>query len=97
MEVWEINGPVSLEARGEKFYIHTFTEGAGTISWNGGTDAVKAGESLLIPASLGKYGLDGHLKGIRAFIPDLNEDVIRELKEADYSEDEIFREVAGLA
>lgn len=97
VEAWEINGPVNTLASGEKFHIYTFTEGAGTISWDGGTETVKAGESLLIPASLGRYGFEGHLKGIRAYIPDINKDVLRELKRAGYDDEKILGEVAGLA
>lgn len=97
VEKWDIVGPVKENANGEKFCIFTFTEGFGMISWSGGTEPVKAGESILIPAALGEYSLNGGLRGIRAYIPDIEKDVVLLLKKAGYNNDEICREVAGLS
>jgi mannose-6-phosphate isomerase len=97
VEAWDISGQVDLNANGEKFYLYTFFEGSGEISWKNGKEKVTAGESLFIPASLGEYALNGGLKGIRAYIPDIEKDVVAVLKDSGYSYDKIVREVAGLA
>lgn len=97
VETWDISGQVNEESSGEKFFIYTFTEGSGMISWRNGADEIKAGESILIPAALGEYSINGRLKGIRSYIPDIGKDVISVLKNAGYSNDEISKEVAGLA
>lgn len=96
-EVWDIAGQINEFSSGEKFCLYTFIDGSGTISWQSGTEGIKAGESLLIPASLTEYSFNGSLKGIRAYIPDIEKDVVSVLKIAGYNDDEIRKEVAGLA
>ncbi len=97
VEAWDIAGHVAEYSNGDKFYIYTFTEGSGGISWKGGSEEIRGGESLLIPASLGEYSFSGRLKGIRAYIPDIEKDIVLLLKNAGYSKEEILKEVAGLA
>jgi mannose-6-phosphate isomerase len=83
-------------ADGSKFYIYFLTEGSGEILYNNGSIPVTRGESILIPASLGAYTLKGKLKALKAYVPDLANDIIAPLKQAGYSEAEIYDKVSGL-
>lgn len=96
VEVYDIKGEVIENADGSKFFIYTFFEGSGFISWESGTDTVRAGESVLIPACLGKYSLSGSLKALKSYVPDIATDVLEPLKKAGYSLEEIKRAVGGI-
>lgn len=96
VELYDINGSVAESAGGGKFYIYTFFEGAGTMEWDAGSMEVKAGESVLIPAALGKYALTGSIKALKCFVPNIQNDVLEPLLKSGYSRDEIKKAVAGI-
>lgn len=62
-----IDGPCNL-SNPSGFDIIMTIDGTGTISYNGGSEPVKAGETVLMPASIGNYQLEGNLKTLRAYI-----------------------------
>lgn len=51
-------GRMNLETDGTRFYAYTAVS-EGKVVWAGGERAYRAGDSFLIPASLGKYALEG--------------------------------------
>jgi mannose-6-phosphate isomerase len=95
VELYMINGIVEETADGSKFYLYIITEGGGEIVYEKGTVALKKGESLLIPASLGGYTLRGDFKALKAYVPDLAKDVIAPLRKAGYTEEEICDKLMG--
>jgi len=95
-EVYHVNGKFDDNADGSKFVIYTFISGNGGILWDAGEMTVAMGESVLIPASLGKYSLTGNFSALKAYIPDLEKDVLQPLKKSGKSMYEIFSEVGGL-
>lgn len=96
VEKYEINGTVDEMADGSKFHIYVFMDGCGEIVYHAGNVKVSRGESVLIPASLGKYSLNGHFTALKTYLPDLEKDVIEPLKLVGYTEEEIFENVDGL-
>lgn len=64
-----VSGPWALSTAPESFVILVIAEGEGTLSWDGGSQAVKAGECFLLPATLGSYELDGQLTVLRSELP----------------------------
>ncbi|GGD48078.1 type I phosphomannose isomerase catalytic subunit [Paenibacillus nasutitermitis] len=64
-----VRAPWKLATTPESFVILVIAEGNGQISWNGGKQAVKAGECFLLPASLGNYELDGEMTVLRSVAP----------------------------
>lgn len=96
IELYNVNGIVKEKADGSKFYIFIITEGEGEIIYGTDSVAVKRGESVLIPAALGDYSLNGEFKALKAYVPDLVKDVITPLKKEGYGEDEIYTKVSGL-
>ena len=95
-EIYDIGGSADEIANGSRFHTYVFVSGTGTIVWEGGRLPVRAGESVLIPAAMGKYTLEGKLTALKPFKPDLEKDVIHPLKEAGFEEDLVFSEIAGL-
>ncbi len=95
-EVYNIRGSVQENADGRKFCTYIFTEGRGAIFWNKERLEVHAGESVLIPAAMGKYSLQGDFTALKAYVPDLKTDVIQPLINTGWTLDEIHCEVSGL-
>jgi mannose-6-phosphate isomerase len=62
-----------FEAKGEenRFSILTAVEGHGTLSWNGEELELNETESVLIPAYCEKYKIEGNLKLMKSYVPDL--------------------------
>ncbi len=98
VEVLDIDGTVEQVADGSRFHIYTFTEGKGRIICEGKNELpVKAGVSVLIPAAMGPYIIEGKLKGLKSYVPDLRENVMVQLKNAGYTEEQIFENIGGIA
>ncbi|WP_427337996.1 type I phosphomannose isomerase catalytic subunit [Caloranaerobacter sp. DY30410] len=55
----------------ERFFIFTCVEGEGEIIYKDGTEKIKKGDSLLIPASLGEYKFSGRMKVLKSYVPDV--------------------------
>lgn len=68
-----INIKKKFEAVGEKdhFYILTAVEGNGKISWDDGEIELKETESVLIPAYAKKFVVEGNIKLMKSYVPDL--------------------------
>jgi mannose-6-phosphate isomerase len=96
IELLNIDGSIDENADGSKFVMYVIIEGDGQIEFESGITKVCQGESLLIPAAMGKYTLRGKLKILKAYVPDLERDVIEPLKKAGYKEKEILENVSGL-
>ncbi len=95
-EVYDVNGAICDITNGSRFYIFVFISGNGSIIWNSGEMTVNAGESLLIPAALGRYTLTGEFTALKIYKPNLAEDVLQPLKTAGIPEEVIFSEIGGL-
>lgn len=91
-----IRTEAELVADGRSFHALVFIEGHGELEWNGGILPVRAGESVLVPAKLGRYRIAGRISMLKAFIGDLHEDIMAPLVKSGYTQDEIKTKVAGL-
>lgn len=68
-------GPTQWATEPGSFEILTPIAGAATISWDAGSLRLARGESLVLPAALGAWGLapdGGPLTALRAYVPDLD-------------------------
>lgn len=83
-------------ADGSRFHIYTFIEGEGNIAYASGTVEVKMGESVLIPADMGKYRIQGRLKALKSYVPDLQKDIWLPLINSGYSREEVLENVGGV-
>ena len=96
-ELYEIDGTLREIADGSKFFIYTFLSGSGKIRFESGSIGVATGESVLIPAALGSYEIEGMFQSLKSYVPDLLHDVLEPLKKAGYEEGFIKENVGGLA
>ena len=97
IEMYETNGGVIAEnADGGRFCIYIVCEGNGRIVYKDGEIDIKKGETILIPADMGAYKIEGTLKAIKTYVPDLKKDVIDILMRENYSMDEILKNVEGI-
>lgn len=64
-----VNAPWPLSTSLDSFSILIVAEGEGWLSWEENKKQVKAGECYLLPATLGKYELDGHMTVLRSVVP----------------------------
>ncbi|WP_010237188.1 type I phosphomannose isomerase catalytic subunit [Clostridium arbusti] len=71
LEMYEIKKNLQEESDRERFYIFTCVEGNGIICFDGGEEKIKYGDSILIPAYLGKYEIKGELKLLKSYVPDV--------------------------
>ncbi|MGE5614763.1 MAG: mannose-6-phosphate isomerase, class I [Bacillota bacterium] len=95
-EIYDINGEIIEIADGSKFHIYVIISGSGTIAWDGGKTGVKTGDSVLVPASLGKYTLSGSFTALKTYVPNLHTDVVQPLSSSGRSPYEIVSEIGGL-
>lgn len=70
LEVYDIYGEVKESSDKESFYIFTCVEGEGEIISAEVSEAIKKGDSFLIPAALGEYVIKGNLKVLKSYVPD---------------------------
>jgi len=92
----DLHGSITEDADGSKFYIYIFTQGSGQIKYQGGSIDVRFGETVLIPASLGEYTIEGTITAIKTYVPESKDGVIKSLKDSGFSKEEILKNVAGL-
>jgi mannose-6-phosphate isomerase len=63
-------GTIRAASDGSRFFTYTLLTGHCTIESEGGTVPVAAGQSLLVPASLGRYRMSGSGSAILSYVPD---------------------------
>ena len=71
LEVYDIFKNVMEKSDEERFYIFTAVEGEGIIYYNEGKVGFKKGDSILIPAALGEYTIQGDCRLIKSYVPDV--------------------------
>ena len=71
LELYIIESKLEGKSDEERFFIYTCVEGSGEIIWKNGISSFVKGESILIPALLGKYEILGKLKVLKSYVPNL--------------------------
>jgi len=96
VEKIDIRTDVKESTNGERFHTLTVIKGLGEINFKSGSLNFNAGDSLLIPAALGEYEIQGECSVIKAYVPKSVEDVISLLLNKGFSIKQIMSSVAGL-
>ncbi len=96
VELLNIEGWINQSADGRRFYIYVCIQGKGEIQWGNARMSFQKGETVLIPASLGNYSLNGQMKALKAYIPDLDKDIFERLLNLGFSRQEIIEKISGL-
>ncbi|ERI95661.1 mannose-6-phosphate isomerase, class I [Clostridiales bacterium oral taxon 876 str. F0540] len=71
LELYDVEYSFKERSDVERFYIFTAVDGEGEIFYLNGSEIIKKGDSLLIPASLGEYEIKGNIKLLKSYVPDL--------------------------
>lgn len=95
-EIYDLNGKFIEETDGTKFFIYVFLAGKGEIKYQDGVIGINAGDTILIPACLSSYMLHGKFKAIKAYIPNLHNDIVSKLKKAGFCSESIYSIISGL-
>jgi mannose-6-phosphate isomerase len=95
-EIVEVKEKASLFADGRSFMAYIFFDGKSVLEWENGSIDISAGQSVLIPACLGKYSLKGKLKALRAYIGDIYTDIIKPLSENGYTQEQMLASIGGI-
>lgn len=90
VEHLNIYGQIHENADGSKFHILSFIDGEGEIIYGNNTLKVNSLESVLIPAAMGQYSIKGKVRLLKAYVPDLDKDILEPLTKAGYTENEIL-------
>lgn len=91
LEKLDINQAESILCNGRHFNVLTVIQGLCMVDASGNQEILAAGQSCLLPASCGKVVIQPKPKCVllNAYVPDLPEDIIKPLRKAGYSNDEI--------
>ncbi|WDV45384.1 class I mannose-6-phosphate isomerase [Clostridiaceae bacterium M8S5] len=71
LDVYEVDSSCKLCSDIKRFNVITCVEGEGKIKYGQETMNICKGDSILIPASLGKYEVLGKVRFINSYIPDV--------------------------
>lgn len=69
LDVIDADETVEYDAEGDRFYILFIERGSACVSYECGELWVKAGETLLIPACLGRYTITGKCRILKMYAP----------------------------
>lgn len=83
LELYDIKEKAVECSDKERFFIFTCVDGEGTIVSDEAEEKINKGDSILIPASLGKYTLKGEMKLLKSYVPDVErvrDEILSEVK-----------------
>lgn len=71
VEKYELNSPRTFRSDGSSFYILNCVAGGGMLTWNGGNESLKFGDTLLIPASITEFSIqpNGETSIVLSYVP----------------------------
>ncbi len=69
LDLLDIHGTLAMNAGGDRFYILFVAQGEAGISYESGVVCAKMGESILIPADLGRYAVTGECRLLSMYVP----------------------------
>jgi len=88
-EVLEVSGAHTVKGTGNTFTILFFERGNARLVWEGGELALSTGQSVLVPAEVGAWSVEGKSRFLKFYVPDLVNDIIKPLVNAGVSEQDI--------
>lgn len=67
-EKYYVEGEISDNADGSKFIIYVVLDGECEINYTGGSEKMKKGDSVFIPAAMGDFKISGNFKALRIHV-----------------------------
>ncbi|HBJ1649532.1 UNVERIFIED_ORG: mannose-6-phosphate isomerase [Clostridium botulinum] len=74
IQKYEINSYAKEESDINRFYLFTCVDGCGTIKYKNGEEKIAMGDSIFIPATMGKYELIGNFTLLKSYVPDVEKE-----------------------
>jgi mannose-6-phosphate isomerase len=71
LELYDVEESFAEKSDIERFFAFTCVDGRGSINYGSESLDIKAGDSVLIPASMGEYSFSGKLKVLKSYVPDV--------------------------
>ncbi|MBN2898474.1 MAG: class I mannose-6-phosphate isomerase [Clostridia bacterium] len=71
LEIYHIHDFLEESSDAARFFVFTCVDGGGSIFYDGGRETLQVGETVLIPANLGIYRIEGNMKLIKSYVPDV--------------------------
>ncbi|AOT70382.1 mannose-6-phosphate isomerase, class I [Geosporobacter ferrireducens] len=71
LEQYEIKTFCTEKSNPDRFYIFTCIEGSGKIVYEEKSEEIIKGDTVLIPACLGEYTLEGPMSLLKSYVPDI--------------------------
>lgn len=96
VEHYKIMGNIQQDTEFRQFHAYVCIEGKGIINYDSKSINLHKGETILIPSCIGKYDIEGTMELLKAFVPDLNNDIYARLMRIGYTKNEITEKIAGL-
>ncbi len=89
LERLDLSAPYRLDCNGQRFYVLTQIEGTCTVTAGATTETLNPGQSIFLPAALGEVRLEPGpgCALLKAYVPDLEADVMVPLRSAGISEE----------
>ncbi|NMA96136.1 MAG: class I mannose-6-phosphate isomerase [Clostridiales bacterium] len=91
VEKLRIQGTLADSTDCHNFHALTAIEGSGCIVYEKGHVEFSGGDSILIPAVLGNYKIEGNTTLIKAYMPNINEDIISPLLKKGFCRHELLK------
>jgi mannose-6-phosphate isomerase len=91
LERWTLTAPYTEPAHPHRCLTLSNVGDAVRLEYEGGAEALERAESCVLPAAIGEVRVvpEGEASLIVCYVPDLEEDVVRPLRESGYSDEEI--------
>ncbi len=89
LERLDLTAPYTIACDGERFFVLSQIEGTATVAWQDTHTILHAGHTCLLPATLGEVTLiptPGPCALLKAYVPDLWQNVVTPLREAGISD-----------
>jgi mannose-6-phosphate isomerase len=91
---YEIKTKLTENSDEERFFIFTCIQGNATIESENFSEQVNIGDSIFIPAGLGRYTIVGNCILLKSFVPDIEKNFISPLLEEEITINEINNETS---
>jgi mannose-6-phosphate isomerase len=84
LERLDLTAPYALECDGRRFYVLSQIKGTSTLVHREREETLRPGNSCLLPADLGRVTIEpqGEVALLKAYVPDLEQDIVKTLREA---------------
>lgn len=88
-EIYDVSGMITQDTGGKQFHIYVFINGSGSINTGTCSLTVEKGDTVLVPACIGGYTLEGNLKAIKTYKPYSKDEIYEYLSQKGFSKEEI--------